>query len=225
MRGLIAPVLVLGMMGCVRLVGDDGDELIDGAVNPPDLTRDQALTDHLLAPLDGPQTKPDGPQTKLDGPQTKPDKGGSVCSPNTVPSSVGFKALLCVSTTLSYDQCNAHNLCNKSTAGLCTANQYQNRIKSGISTPAWIAGCIRQGATPVAPKSATCGVCTSFVTTNAEVEWLCSSGSLVAASTHSHLGLVAHTDCRRVGDDLVSTEGFWKPSPTGTKLKASVCCY
>lgn len=269
MRGLIATVMLLGLTGCVRLMGDDVVEPIDGGTAPQDSPHDRALTDHQVVPdrpwpdgpvpppdgpapqpdgpvqppdgpvplpdgpvqpPDGPVPKPDAPQSDgpliyLDGPLPKPDKGGSVCTPGTIATSVGFKAVLCVSSTLSYNQCNAHNLCNKSTANLCTATQYQNRIKSGISTAAWIAGCVRSGATPFAPKSAACSDCISFSTTNAFVEWPCTTKVVGIQSTDSHLGLVAHNDCRQVGANLSSTEGFWKTSPTGTKLSASICCY
>jgi len=146
------------------------------------------------------------------------------CAPGTVAVEVGFKTSLCVSKTLSYDQCNAGFLCNKGIATLCTATEYQNRVKSGIATAAWIAGCVRSGVTPFAPKNGVCSPCTSFTAASEVVEWLCSSGGLGVTSTYSQVGLVANATCLRVGVNLSITEGFWRASQAGNKLQAAICC-
>lgn len=234
-------VVVLGLAGCVRLLGHDDVTQIDGASGPPDLAHDRAPTDQPAAPgdgltSDGPLPTPDGPlpdapqsdgpQIYLDGPLPKPDSWTpSVnCATGTVATQVAVKTSLCVSQTLSYNQCSAENLCAKGHAKLCTAVQYQNRVKSGIATTAWIGSCVRQGGSPTAPTNNGCSTCSSFVLASAVVEWPCSTGGIGVGSTESHLGLVTHTSCLRVGLDQGSTEGYWQPSPASGTLSAAICC-
>lgn len=154
-----------------------------------------------------------------------PDSGpSSPCAQGSVAKAYQNNMVIC-DTLSSYDQCGASQICN--VAGgwtLCTASQFRSRGGASQSAPtmAWLASCIRDGASPMSPTNAVCS-CSGTTGSSADIAWTC-TGVLWRSMTQLHVGVCTTSDCRRIGLNDAANEAIWRQRRSDSALSAVVCC-
>jgi hypothetical protein len=154
-------------------------------------------------------------------------EGSSPCLLSTRFQDYGPDMVICQGTQ-NVDQCQAGGLCNAAAGWtVCTASQFL--LRGGKSTPAtafaWLAACVRQGGSAFPPTDSICDDCSdSAVLPNEYVSWACKYGTTSTGYSSGRVGVHAHNDCLRVGENLPSQEAYWNGSPSRGTWKATVCC-
>lgn len=126
------------------------------------------------------------------------------------------------------DQCAAAALCASGWA-LCTASQYQTRYGAATTPPAavtdvlWLAGCVRDGASPTAPVDGVCSSCGAAKGATVTVGWSCVN-SVTTTTDSLHVGLRTSSACTSAGTNSATTQGFWFAWPAKNALMGGLCC-
>ncbi|MCA9672060.1 MAG: hypothetical protein KC503_40980 [Myxococcales bacterium] len=242
--------VVLGIGGCIRaidttLVRDVGAEAaaaaeasVDGrgdgeppdASPPPPLDRGAGDSDLAAAP-DARDGAPIPDVAKLDttvDATPKPDIVASLggCASGTPIRVYGPDMVIC-SASGGTDQCSAQSACNVAGGwSLCNASQYVARggATTADGSAAWLAGCVRAGATPFAPMDGICASCAIVSAPATGVAWRC-SGTQSDTSNRAHLGLVTFVECRRAGSSDPGAGAYWRVVNTFESYSHAVCCH
>lgn len=203
-----------------------GDGARDGVAPTADGPRD------LSPPVEGTTAdvavKDVGPAT-----EAAVDQGSVVTGPCSASGVLqvlaSTKVAFCKSKTGGWiSQCSAVTLCNAAQGWtLCKGSVYRSIY--GTTAPplidAWVASCVRNGASPVAPSDQPCPTCDLATGDHATVAWGCNNQKPFAGGTTLQQGVQTHDACNRVGVNVASTEAFWVSYPAGFGSDLAVCCH
>jgi hypothetical protein len=121
------------------------------------------------------------------------------------------------------NQCNASALCNSPSWHLCTRDDYLGRGGStgGPDADAWIASCIRDGASVQAASNSTCSDCRNQSTVGNLLSVRCGvdAGNFMA---QMYVGVLASTSCNAIGQSRL--QGYWRTAWAGYSVDSAMCC-